>query len=440
MKKFTIIWIGQLLSLIGSQATSIALGIWLYRETGSVFSLAFSIFLVETPTLLLFPIAGALVDRMNKKRILILSDGIAALTTIFLLGMSVVGQMSPWHIYLAIAVSSASRALQRPAYMATVALLVPPKQLGRASGMSDMAVASGELLSPILAGILIASMGISSILALDLFTFLVAAGTLIVVPIKEILAERPETDGGLADVVRSLVIDIKGGMAFLQENRSLLHIMVLIAFLNIPLAFFTVLLPVTLLDTFSERIYGIVMGIIGLGTFIGGGFMSAWGGQQNKKILVMSLCWMGWCLGTVFTGIGSHIAWIAATCGFAVNFIIVLHQGHSNPLWVIKTPSHLQGRVQSLRMFIGLGIRPIALLLGGVLVEVVFSPLATTLNHSNIGGVLPESGAGLLLVVSGLAGFFLALAGYQMKSIRYAEALVPDALRQPVTAAAAVGD
>ena len=135
MRTFVIIWFGQLVSLVGSGLTGFAMGVWLYQQTGSVTLFALNALCFILPQALFSPLAGALVDRWDRRWAMILSDTGAGLSTFFLALLLFAGRLEIWHVYLATAVNALFGTFQWPAYSAATTLLVPKKHLGRASRM-----------------------------------------------------------------------------------------------------------------------------------------------------------------------------------------------------------------------------------------------------------------------------------------------------------------
>ncbi|WP_026102647.1 MFS transporter [Pleurocapsa sp. PCC 7319] len=125
MRTFLIVWFGQLISLFGSQLTSFALGVWVYQNTGSVTQFSLISFFTMLPGLVISPLAGALVDRCDRRWVMILSDSIAGLSTLCIALLIAIGQIQIWHIYLATTISSLSNAFQWPAYSAATELCLP---------------------------------------------------------------------------------------------------------------------------------------------------------------------------------------------------------------------------------------------------------------------------------------------------------------------------
>ena len=135
MRTFFVIWSGQLVSTIGSGLTGFALGVWIYQETGSVTLFSLNLLAVAVPNLIVSPFAGALVDRWDRRLVMIMSDTGAGLATLSIAILYMTGNLEVWNILLATAINSAFSTFQWPAYSAVTTLLVPKEQLGRAGGM-----------------------------------------------------------------------------------------------------------------------------------------------------------------------------------------------------------------------------------------------------------------------------------------------------------------
>ena len=144
MKGFTVVWAGQVVSLMGSTMTTFALVIWIYQQTGSATSLTLMVLFGFGPAVLLSPVAGALVDRSNRKLVMMISDLAAGLTTIALLILVVTGNLQIWHLYALSALAAAFQAFQFPAYSAAITMMLDKKNYARANGMISMAQAAGR--------------------------------------------------------------------------------------------------------------------------------------------------------------------------------------------------------------------------------------------------------------------------------------------------------
>jgi MFS transporter, DHA3 family, macrolide efflux protein len=181
MRAFTTIWFGQLVSLIGSSLTTFALGVWAYDQTGSVTLFAFITFMGMLPGILVSPFAGALVDRWDRRWVMIACDTGAALTSLLIAGLLWAGQLAMWQIYVIVGINSILKAFQMPAYTAAITLMIPKDQLARASGMMQFGAGAAQIAAPFLAGILFGLIGLAGIILVDFTTFLIAVSTLLLV-------------------------------------------------------------------------------------------------------------------------------------------------------------------------------------------------------------------------------------------------------------------
>ena len=190
MPVFILIWFGQMVSLIGSGLTGFALGVWVYQRTGSVTQLALISLFTILPGIVISPIAGTLVDRWDRRWTMLLGDCGAGLSTLALALLLFADRLELWHIYLATSVSSTCSAFQYPAYAGATTLLVPSQHLGRASGLVHLGRSVAQLISPVLAGILVVTLQIQGVILLDFATFLFALVTLLLVRFPK---PKPET-------------------------------------------------------------------------------------------------------------------------------------------------------------------------------------------------------------------------------------------------------
>ena len=177
---FTIVWFGQVISLMGSAMSGFALTIWAWQITGQATALALMGFFSFGPTVLFSPIAGALVDRWNKKLVMMISDLAAGLSTIAILILYTSGHLQIWHMYVAGAFSGFFQAFQWPAYSSAISVMVPKAQYTRAAGMMSLAEWGSGIFAPVLAGALIGLIGIGPILWIDIATFIFAITALLI--------------------------------------------------------------------------------------------------------------------------------------------------------------------------------------------------------------------------------------------------------------------
>ncbi|HRN50223.1 MAG TPA: MFS transporter [Anaerolineales bacterium] len=427
MRTFYIIWFGQLVSLLGSGLTGFAMGVYVYQETGSITSFAMSILAFTVPGVLFSPIAGALVDRFPRRWMMILSDFGAGLTTIAILALFLSGSLEIWHIYVANFVASLFGTFQWPAYSAATTMLVPQEQLGRASGMVQMADAISQLAAPAIAGALFLTWGIPNIIMIDILTFLFAVGTLLYVRIPEPVRTEQE-----AATKPSIMSSVRTGFSYIRQRPGLFQLLMYFAGINL---FFTMLQPLwtpLLLDLGTPAQAGLVGSIVGAGMLVGTFVMSAWGGPKQRVLGVLGTgLWMGVIL--IFLLLPASMTLIAVT-GFFSMLVLPIMNGSSQALWQSKTEPDLQGRVFSVRRMLAQFTAPIAILLSGPLVDRVFGPalmpggvLADTLIGQLV-GVGPGRGMALFFAVIGLLVLVITVIALGSPRLRKVQDEIPDVI------------
>jgi len=196
---FTIVWIGQIVSLLGTSMTTFALTIWAYEITGTATALALVGFFFVTPMLVFSPLAGAIVDRQDRKLMMMLSDLASGVTTIAVLILFQAGLLQIWHLYIAAAIQGTFQTFQWPAYSAAISVMIPKEQYGRANGMLSLAESGSNIFAPLLAGALLGIVGLAGILTIDIVTFVFAIGALLLVhiPQPKITAEGRASQGSI---------------------------------------------------------------------------------------------------------------------------------------------------------------------------------------------------------------------------------------------------
>jgi len=287
MRIFLLIWFGQLVSLIGSGLTKFALGVWVYEHTGSVTQFALISVFARLPAILLFPVAGALIDRWNRRWAMILSDSGACLSTIAVALLLVTGRLEIWHIYLAVAVSSAFSAFQWPAYSAATTLLVPKQHLGRASGMIQLGESASQFLAPMLAAGLLSVIKLQGIILTDCATFLFSLATLLSIRFPDALTNTVRKAG-----VPSLLREMAYGWTYITARPGLLGLLIFIAVSNFALGIAQVLFPPLILAFAPVTVLGTVQSIACGGMVVGSILMSVWGGPKRRMYgyWVLSCC------------------------------------------------------------------------------------------------------------------------------------------------------
>ena len=425
MRAFLAIWLGQLVSTLGSGLTGFGLGVWVYQETRSTILLALNMFASILPNLVVSPFAGALIDRWDRRMAMILSDAGAGLSTLVIALLLLSDRLEVWHIYIATALISAFSAFQWPAYSAATTLLVPKAQLGRTSGMVQMGGALSYLISPALSGVMLVTIGLEGIVLADFATFLFALATLALVrfPMPE---RRVESEANRGSLMKEAVI----GWKYIRSRSGLFGLLCIFASTNFvnsllgPLMF-----PLILGMTTPDRL-GFMVTVVGFGMLLGTVLMSGWGGPKRRIHGVLFFLILSGA-STALIGLRPSLP-LMITAGFFTMFLMPVVNGSNQAIWQSKVAPDLQGRVFAIRQMIDRSVMPVAYLLAGPLNDKVFEPLlleggplASTLGQ--IMGTGPGRGTGLLLVVAGLLTIFLVLGlGYLNPRVRRVELELPD--------------
>lgn len=427
MRPFTIIWFGQLVSMLGTGMTNFALSFWIFEQTGQATALTIAIFCFVAPSIILSPIAGAIVDRSNRKMVMILTDLAAGIVTIIWLLLVVFGDLQIWQIYLGNIIAGAFNSFQFPAFSAAVSLMIPKEQFGRAAGMMDFAGAASNILAPAFAGALLAPIGLAGIMAIDVITFLFAIGTVLVIHIPQ-----PERSPDEPVERPSIWQDSLFGFRYIRSKPSLLGLQLVFAALNFLAAFgAAVMVPMILARTGNNaKALATVQSVSAFGGVAGGLIMSTWGGPKrrvNGVLLGMSLESI---LGPTIMGIARTVlGWSAGS--FMSQFFIPIINGSNQAIWQAKVQPSMQGRVFATRRMIAQITFPLALLCAGPLADKVFEPAmdggtAMSAAFGWLVGTGPGAGMGLMLVLSGVMGTVVGLSGYLFPAVRNAEDILPD--------------
>jgi MFS family permease len=267
-----------------------------------------------------------------------------------------------WHLYGLAFISAIAGAFQWPAFSAATTMLVPKEHLGRAGGMTQIGEAVSQLLSPALAGVLFVSIGLGGIILIDLFTFLVAVSTLLLVSIPEPVRAVP-----IPGVKPSLWKEIRFGWDYIMARRGLLLLLLYFATVNFGFGFTNPLFVPLVLEISGPQEAGLAFSVLGLGSVAGTLIMSAWGGPKRRVYGVLgSGIWAG--IAFFFHGV-APLLWVVAVAGFLFNLSMPIMAASSQALWQTKTAPNVQGRVFSVRRLIAQFTAPLGTLIAGPLVD-----------------------------------------------------------------------
>jgi len=427
MRGFIVVWLGQVVSMLGTGMTNFAIGVWIFEQTGEASAFTWALFFFFAPSVLFSPIAGALVDRSSRKKVMILSDLIAGVVTIAWVGLLAADGLQVWHIYLGNVLAGAANSFQFPAYSAAVTLMLPKEQYGRAAGMLSLAASASGILAPAFAGALLGPIGLGGIMTIDVVTFLFAIGALLVVFIPH-PPPTIEGEAGQGNILQESLY----GFRYIFRRPSLLGLQLVFFSINFVAMFgIAVMVPMVLARTGgNELVLGSVQSLGAIGGVAGGLLLSAWGGPKRKVHGVLMGMIAISILGQALMGIGQTL-FIWAAASFFGQFILPILNGSNQAIWQAKVAPDVQGRVFSVRRLIAQITAPVATAVAGPLADGVFEPAmqasgALSGTFSWLVGTGPGAGMGLMFVVAGVVGAGVGLAGYAFPAIRNAEDILPD--------------
>lgn len=428
MDKFKLVWLGQFVSLMGTAMTKFALLIWAYQRTSKASTTALFGFASVLPFVLLSPLAGVLVDRIDRKKLMAFADLGAGMVTIAVFILYSIGRLEVWDLYLANALTGACEAFQVPAYSSAITLMIPKEQYSRASGLISLAHSSAQISAPILAGILMPAIGIRGIMIIDIVTFSVAIGALIIVKIP-----NPEFNKDELKNYQHFCEEIWFGLKFLLKHKGLLWLMLIFLAINFlaGLTYFGILPAMILTRSANNQIVlASVQAALGAGGIVGSLIISIWGGPKRKVPVIIIAGTCSFLLGDPLLAIGATVSvWVIAA--FLASLFIPFIAAAQNVLWQSKVESGIQGRVFSIRGMFQQASLMIGFLLGGYLADNVFEPAMSTNTALNrifkpLIGSGKGSGMALMFIGTGILGTITCLSGYFIKDVRDLEESMPD--------------
>jgi MFS transporter, DHA3 family, macrolide efflux protein len=422
---FARIWTGQLISTLGSGLTAFALSVWVYQRTGSVTQFAAVPIFTTLPRILLAPFIGVAADRYDRRWLMIASDLSAAGTSLVLWALLAADRLAIWHIYLLALVTSACTAVRWPAYTSSITLLVPKENYGRANGLNQFGQAGASILAPMLAGFLLALIGLQGIILLDLVSFLVSVAALLTVRIPR---PRPAEGAGRRETVRAQTAEAWG---YLLRYRAFVELLVFFLAISFLTGMAGVLFTPLVLGFASAAALGTVVSTGGIGYLAGSLFMSVTGGPRPRVYGILGFGAVS-ALAMSLAGLRPSLLLVAAG-SFLLAFGLPVINGSTEAVFQSKVPPALQGRAFALVRMISQSASPLAFLLAGPLADRVFEPLmapggALAASAGASLGVGKGRGIALLYVVVGGLCLLVAAWGFLVSRLRFLERDVPDAV------------
>jgi len=363
---FFTFWFTQALSLFGSGLASFALVWWITESTGSATVLATASLAALLPGILLGPLAGALVDRLNRKWVIIFSDAVSALLALLLVVLFWTDSIQLWHIYVINMVRAGAGAFQFPALQSSTSLMVPKEQLTRIAGLNQALQGVTMIAAPPLGALLLSLLPIHFILGIDVLSAAIAICLLFGISIPQPVIHQAATR-----VVATVWQDMRAGFSFIRRWPALLSVMCIAALLNLVLTPAFTLVPILVTQHFngSALQLGWINAAYGFGILSGGILLSIWGGFK-RRILTSLLGLTGLGVGSFLIGISPSGAYGIALAGMAL--VGIMNTFANGPFFAILqsiVPPEMQGRVFTVLMSVSMAMAPIGLALAGPLTD-----------------------------------------------------------------------
>lgn len=400
IKKFLLLWITQSLSTLGSSMTNFALVIWSFETEGSAFTTALLSVSSYAPYVLISIFAGALSEKWNKKKIMLVGDAFAALCTACVLSLMKTNHLEIWHLYIINALNGLMNTFQQPAADVAVSLLTPEKYYQRVGGLKAFSYSVNSFLAPVFAAALMSTAGMEFVIVFDLLTFTIAFLTLaffIKIPNKNVDEEIKE----------SILKSAGDGIRFLRNNRGILDLILILAAINFTASVFNAALPALLLNVGGEKAYGYVNGVSGIAMLVGSIIVTAMPEPKSRIKVICNSLLLAMSTENFILALGKGIpVWCA---GAAVAWIgIPVMNANMDVVLRRNIPLQMQGRVYSARNTLQFFTIPLGYIIGGILVDRVFEPFMTGMPDNSVLALIfgsgKGSGAAFLLLFLGIIG------------------------------------
>jgi DHA3 family macrolide efflux protein-like MFS transporter len=398
MKKFFIIWIPQVFSWLGSQLVQFALIWWLTQETNSATVLAISTIMAVLPQVFIGPFAGALVDRWNRRLVMMFADGMIAGVTVILVTLYHLGKIQVWHVYIVMFIRAVGGLFHLPALNASTSMMVAEKHLTRIAGLNQTVFSMILIISPPMGALLLELLPMQGILVIDVGTAFLAITPLFFIPVPQPKTEgEPENAGSQTSFIASVLGDMRSGLKFILCWRGLTILLLIVMLLNFLAWPLMSLVPILITKHFEGGAMelGWFQSALGIGGLLGGLLLSMWGGF-DRRIVTMMVALILHGMGTAAVGftpasffVMGMVAW------FVVAFTGSIFNGVSMAMLQAKVPPEIQGRVFSFQLSAATAMAPVGLAVAGPVTDALGPRIWFLL-------------AGVALTVGGVGGLFIS--------------------------------
>ncbi len=416
-KKYIVLWLSQSISQLGSSMTAFSFILWIYEQTHSALSISIISFCNYVPYILTSIFVGTFVDNHRKKLVMLVSDFVAAIVSLFALVFLMAGNLSVWHIYIINIIVGVSTAFQQPASSVAIAKIVPKDKLSNVSGMNSFSSNLVIVFSPMLAAVFFSIGGLPLILLFDLFSFAIAFFVLLfLIRIPERLTKEN---------FKSPFAEILYGFRFLKTEKGILYIMLTMAVINFfsRLTYENILSPMILARSSENNlVLGIVNACMGVGGIMGGLLVSMRKESRKKANMIYISAALSFLLGDLTMAVGRNV-FLWSFAAFAASLPLPFIMAGENLILYKKIPENIQGRVFAVRNAVQYSTIPFGILLGGYLSDYVFEPFMRSNSDivpllGKIVGIGTGSGMAVMFLCTGICGFAMSIFSLFCKEIQ----------------------
>ena len=400
MRTYLVLWLTQAFSGLGSAMTGYALVIWSYQQEGSALMTAMLMVCSYAPYVLCSIFAGAMSDRWNKKRTMLICDTVAAACTVVILLLLSSGQLQIWHIYALNAVNGLMNTFQSPASEVAVTRILPKKYYQKVGGFRYFTSSLNGILTPVVTTAVLGLAGMQAVILFDLASFVVAfCALLFFIRIPE---EQPEP----AAQQESLMTSAKAGLTYLKKNRGILDLILFLAAINLVASMYNAAFPAMMLSRNggSEQVMGVVNTVIGVTTLLGSIVASLIKAPKSRVLVICNALLFSMSFENFFLAFGRNV-YIWSVGAFLGWIFIPLMSTNLEAILRLRIPVEMQGRVFSTRNSLQFFTIPLGYFIGGAMIDSVFEPLMAAQGADSLLTKLFGSGKG-----TGAAAFFAVLA------------------------------
>ncbi|MGX8797713.1 MFS transporter [Fusibacter sp. JL298sf-3] len=421
LRNFILLWLGQSISSLGSSMTSFAITIWAFERTGSALTLSISGMLIMAPKMVLGVFVGPLIDKMNKKAVILISDIGAGVCTLTLFLLLRADSLEIGHIYSLNLIGSILGSFQYPANDVAISLIVPQKYYIKASGMQSFSSGVVQILAPIFAALLLGFTDMRVVILFDFASLVFACSTLaffVKIPFSQ------KTKGQKFNMMHHL-FELRSGFLLIWDSILLKKLLLFMALVNLlaGLTYFNILSPMILARSgYNAKVLGFVNGAIGFGGIVGGFLMIFMPTMKSKVKTMFLYAGLSFCFGDILFALGNSM-WAWGLAGFFSSVFIPPLIANESYFWRTIIPIEMQGCVFSFKYAMKSGMIPVGMLIGGILADCVFEPfMASESNHlSFVFNSGKGMGMALMFLMTGILGTALSMMGFLNPSLLKAE-------------------